>query len=292
MEIDNRIIAGVVIFWMLLVAVAIRDGEIASGAGYNITMNSTGGYVIIEKNLSVDDDIILADDLYLTGDIRNTLDITVNPRTGTSTLARYVFGGSVTGSTQMNLYNDAGKNAFIAMFNATNSYSNGLEFRNTNGDITVRPNTAFKPRTDNTYSSGTASYRWSDTRSVLINGADICFDNGICFVECVIDNKKDICFVAQKPTPDMVKSIALGIFDTYQDYVEAHSLEGVFDNSMGESEYNTRRSQIIIDGKRDYLLGRTSYGSLRQIRDYIINHHSRLAAIENTLCQEGHTEYC
>ena len=44
--------------------------------------------------------------------------------------------------------------------------------------MTGRVDTSVFPKTDNLRALGSASLRWSDVRSVLINGADFCFENG------------------------------------------------------------------------------------------------------------------
>ena len=151
---------------------------------------------------------------------------------------------------------------------------------------------SFYPSSDNTHSNGIAGNRWSDVQSVLIQGSDICFENDICFTECSVDGKKDICFIAEKPTEDMRKTIGLAGIDSYTEYVQSHTTIDGYDNSMSEEEYNTREASIIVDGQMDLLLGRTSYGSLRQIRDNIIEQNQRLNAIETFLCGQGASQFC
>lgn len=49
--------------------------------------------------------------------------------------------------------------------------------------ITGRIDSNILPKTDNARTLGDASHRWSDIRAVLINGADVCFENGFRFTE-------------------------------------------------------------------------------------------------------------
>ena len=156
------------------------------------------------------------------------------------------------------------------------------------------------PNVDNAYQLGclsgdtqcSANYRWSDIKSVLINGADVCFANGICLTECVTNGKIDICFVAGEPTEDQAKTIGLAAFNSYQEYRDAHMVDGEFDQSMTEEDYNTRKAQTLVDGKLDLLLGRTSHGSLREMRDTIIENQQRLDTIETALCNQGLGQFC
>ena len=81
---------------------------------------------------------------------------------------RSVFGA------QLKLYKLSGVNEF------------GISIGN---NITLTPETVtvsagnFRADTDNTRNLGTASIRWADVRSVLINGADFCFENGFRLTE-------------------------------------------------------------------------------------------------------------
>ena len=62
-----------------------------------------------------------------------------------------------------------------------NSGVDGYIGRLSAGNLEVSTN--WLPTADNSKSNGTAAMRWSDTRSVLINGADIGFENGWKFRE-------------------------------------------------------------------------------------------------------------
>lgn len=60
------------------------------------------------------------------------------------------------------------------------------------GANTVKTKDILQPNSDNAISCGTASLRWSDLRSVLINGADIGFENGYYFTEALQINPNQI----------------------------------------------------------------------------------------------------
>jgi hypothetical protein len=151
------------------------------------------------------------------------------------------------------------------------------------GYLVVNSPLGFEPVADNNKKLGSASYRWSDTRTVLLNGADVCFENNICMTECVNNqNQIDICFVYGKPTEDQAKTIAIATTPNYQTYAK------VTEYPVSENEYNNRKSSVMVNGKLDFTQGRTVRLSMRDVKENI----ERLDEIEETLCNYGATKYC
>lgn len=192
------------------------------------------------------------------------------------------------------LYSDDGDYALIQKLNETSSPSKAARFYSSDdivlmpnadgndyfkfstvadvnyfeaiGNSNVRVNDDFIPYTDNSFDSGIASLRWADTRTVLLNGADICFENNICMTECVNElNQMDICFIYGKPNQNQANLIALYYFETWDQYLNETNNQ----YNLTESEYNQYYDMITIDGKPDFTFNRQTYGSLRQIDKYI-----------------------
>ena len=119
----------------------------------------------------------------------------------------------------------------------------------------------FYPETDNTYDLGTSSLRWADVHSVLINGADIGFMNGLALTESINRyNESDICLVLTKPSKEMADAIALSGFDTYEDYYN-HTAEP-FTEEVYNQLWNMSHDEY---GRVDFRFGREVTGCWREM---------------------------
>ena len=170
------------------------------------------------------------------------------------------------------------------------------------GDIIWSPTgNNIKPPTDNTKLLGQTvggNLRYADVKALLINGADFCYENNICFTECVNDlNQIDICFVYGKPTTEQRKTMGLVAFNNYSEYVSSHmdyvnETHNEFDSSMTETDFYTRRASVLIDGKIDFTFDREIHGSMRQIKSVMVEQNQRINALETFLCNQGAGEFC
>jgi hypothetical protein len=120
----------------------------------------------------------------------------------------------------------------------------------------------FIPAGDNAYSLGTASYRWSDLRSVLINGADYCFQNNLCLTECVINGVQDICVVDGLPTKEQAEIMGLADVKDYAEYKTR--MNGTIKN---EDEFKDKKIKAFKNDKRDFVFNRTIISSLLSDRN-------------------------
>ena len=98
--------------------------------------------------------------------------------------------------------NASTSNTYRVILNAENF----IEFDVNGGSVMTVNNSDITPTVDNVISNGTASLRWADVRSVLINGADIGFENGWKFREWPA-KKEDV----GKPVEWMKENANLGI---------------------------------------------------------------------------------
>lgn len=269
------------------------DFEIASDDG-DIVLDPNDGNVDVDGDISMGGNDLISVANVISNTDKLDLETSDTQAAGPGPLARV--DTSSTGAF-IYVFAEDGTVGWISKDNATVN-SGQFEIGSNGGDIVMDPSgNNVLPGSDNTDLLGATAggnVRWADVKSVLINGADICFENDFCFTECInSDGDEDICLTKEKPTDDMRKTIGLSVFETYQEYKEAHSVinatgHSVFDNSMTFSEFNDRRSQIIFDGKLDALLGRQSYGSLSKIKTLF----QRVNTIENALCNQGLTQFC
>ena len=105
------------------------------------------------------------------------------------------------------------------------------------------------------------------------------------------EGQKDICFVNGKPTEGQAKKIGLFDFATYADYVASHTdVEGVYDNSLTEDDFNTYKSQITTgNGNPDFTFGRPIKMTLRDVAEGL----SRIETLEAQLClRDGSYPFC
>lgn len=120
---------------------------------------------------------------------------------------------------------------------------------------------AFVPNTDNAYKLGTVNNRWSDLRSVLINGADYCFQNNLCLTECVINGVQDICVVEGLPTREQAEIMGLADVKDYAEYKVR------MNGSLMESQFNIQKSKAFKGNIRDFVFDRKIITSLGKISD-------------------------
>jgi len=138
---------------------------------------------------------------------------------------------------------------------------------------------SFTPNTDGDGTLGTDALTWGDVKSVLIQGSDVCLVNGWCFTECSNEGRTDVCIVTEKPTKLMAQKMTLYKFATFEDYQASHMIpdcdengencQMIYDETLTEAEFLQYRGEIYVDGKLDFLFGRTNKGSLRDIKSAI-----------------------
>ena len=200
-------------------------------------------------------------------------------------------------NTAIELMSNDNVQAVIGKFNATDAnYPSDLRLYNpdADGEIVLMPNgdtndyviistasnvVSITPNTDGEGTLGTDALTWADVKSVLINGADYCFENNMCLTECLDNNSNpDICIVKGKPTGEQFKSILTASFKDYQEYVNKHMVnkillngtvtdEMVFDNSLSKEEFEFYRSKAVFKDGKDFTLGREKVSSFNHIKD-------------------------
>jgi hypothetical protein len=287
MKIDNRVFG--------ILVVAFLATFVAAVASNTIELSSGNGEIIAPANLTFD----IGEELraQTSGDGDDYIQFSTVGNTPTI---------DVVGGAYLSIHNDV--NISNGQLRITADGIKTFRLYETGGDVlmqvigdsTLYTSENFVPDQDDTYTLGATAggnKRWADVKSVLINGADFCFENNICLTECNVDGKKDICFVNGKPTVNQRKKMALAAFFDFDDYRSSHMIDNVeivddpltnstteiitkvYDDSLTEEQFNTYKSQLYVDGILDFTFTRTVHGSLRELNGLI----ARVEALEDAV---------
>jgi len=141
----------------------------------------------------------------------------------------------------------------------------------------------FIPYTDNAYSLGINTRRWSTLYSQTLNTGDVVFKNNVTLTEAIDANgQRDIWFVAGVPSDNQIFKMGLYDIPDFAEFQRRHSEDdGTYAHDLTEALFIQYKAEVTgANGYPDFTFGRTKYLSIREVKNGL----DRLDAIESETC--------